>query len=531
MTIFPIIWLAACILAIVLLIIFRPDRHIAWLVVIVLLAVFAGWVCLPNNPGIVIDLNNDGVPEIDKPITVVQGLDLAGGLQVLLEADLPGGAEPSDASMNEVRRIVEERINALGALEPVVQRSGSRRLIVELPGYQDPDKATALIRETALLEFVEMDNTPLAAGTPIRTDYVPGQSAAGDQGTAVPTSEAAATLEATAEGDATPVAEATAEATAEGTTTPVAEATAEPTAEPTPEGPIYHTVMTGEMLVTADVQTQQGVTNQPVVGFTLTAEGSKIFDEYTSAHVGDILGIVLDGVVISSPRINSAITGGQGVIEGQFTLAEAEQLATQLRYGALPVPLRVQSTNTVGPTLGQISVEQSIRAGIIGIGVVLLFMLIYYRVPGIAAALALLTFAALNFAVYKLLPVTMTLPAITGFLISVGTAVDGNILIFERMKEELRGGKRLKTAIDAGFDRAWTSIRDSNLSSVIICFILIAFGTSYGAGSVTGFAFTLLIGLGINLFTAVIVTRTFLYFILMPVSEEALTSRRWLLGL
>jgi protein-export membrane protein SecD len=408
--------------------------------------------------------------------------------------------------MNEVRRIVEERINSLGALEPVVQLRGNRRLIIELPGFQDPDRATDLIRQTALLEFVEIPDPNIAIpGMSIQTDHVRGQGASTEQGTPSPT--------ATVEADATPTA---------------AEAT--PAPEATPTGPIYHTVMTGEMLTTADVDTQQSTTG-PVVTFELTPEGAQVFGEYTSGHVGGFLGIVLDGVLISAPRISVAITEGRGIIEGDFTLAEANQLATQLKYGALPVPLRVQSTNTVGPTLGQISVQQSIRAGIIGIAVVLLFMLIYYRVPGISAALALLVFAVLNFAIYKFVPVTLTLPAITGFLISVGTAVDGNVLIFERMKEELRAGKRLSAAVDAGFDRAWTSIRDSNLSSLIICIILMVFGSSYGASTVTGFALTLFIGLIINLFTAVVVTRTFLHFILKPVTDETVTARGWILGL
>jgi protein-export membrane protein SecD len=240
---------------------------------------------------------------------------------------------------------------------------------------------------------------------------------------------------------------------------------------------------------------------------------------------------VLDGVVISSPQIREPITGGSGSITGEFELEEARRLAIQLNYGALPIPLRVDSTSTVGPTLGQISVEQSIRAGVIGITVVLLFMLIYYRIPGVAAALALIIFTLLNFAAYKLIPVTMTLPAITGFLISVGTAVDGNILIFERLKEELRAGKRVNMAVEAGFERAWTSIRDSNLSTLIICVILYGFGTSFGAGAVRGFAVTLALGLLFNLFTAVTVTRTFLHFILIPFHERALAERRWLLGL
>ncbi len=480
MTIFPIIWLGVLVAALGVLAVFRPNRHITWLTIIALLIAFSVWVALPNNPGIALGAGY-------KPIAIRQGLDLAGGVKVLLEADLPEGDAPPIGSMEEVRRIVTDRIDALGALEPVVQLQGERRIIVELPGYEDPQAAVDLIRETALLEFVEVPGS-VPAGTQLLTSY------------AVEHSEDAAAL---AEG----------EGLAEG--------------EPLPT--VYETVMTGEILQTADVAL--GQTGEPLVSFTLTPDGSREFADYTTAHVGDVLAIVLDGVVVSAPRIESAITGGQGQITGQFTLEEATQLATQLRYGALPIPLRVESTSTVGPTLGQISVQQSIRAGIIGIGVVLLFMLVYYRVPGLSAALALIVFALLNFAIYKLVPVTMTLPAITGFLISVGTAVDGNVLIFERLKEEIRAGRKLDRAIEVGFDRAWTSIRDSNLSSLIIAAILYGFGSSFGAGAVRGFAVTLALGLLINLFTATTVTRTFLHFIMKLFDEETFAERRWLLGL
>ncbi|HEC21736.1 MAG TPA: protein translocase subunit SecD [Chloroflexi bacterium] len=483
MPLFLMVWLVVSFLTLGALAVIRPNRHVTWLVIIILLTAFAVWVSLPDNPGIHIDTNGDGEYEINKEIAIRQGLDLAGGVKVLLEADLPEGETPPPGAMNEVRRIVEARIDSLGALEPVIQLQGERRLIVELPGYEDPESAVELIKNTALLEFVELP-APLPPGTPIKTDY--GQTEETDTG-----------AEGTGEED---------------------------------NGPVYHTVMTGEILQSADV-TISSQFGTPVVAFTLTPEGSELFGEYTSNHVGDILGIVLDGVVISSPRISSAITGGQGVIEGDFDLETATRLATQLRYGALPIPLRVDSTSTVGPTLGQVSVQQSIRAGMIGVAVVLLFMLIYYRLPGVAAALALIIFALINFAIYKLVPVTMTLPAITGFLISVGTAVDGNILIFERMKEELRAGKGVMAAVKAGFERAFPSIRDSNLSTIIICAVLYAFGTSFGAGAVRGFAVTLALGLVVNLFTAIIVTRTFLHFIMLPISEEALAQRRWVMGL
>jgi protein-export membrane protein SecD len=203
-------------------------------------------------------------------------------------------------------------------------------------------------------------------------------------------------------------------------------------------------------------------------------------------------------------------------------------LAAQLKYGALPVPLDIIAFDTIGPSLGQRSVDRSIRAGIIGVITVLMFMLIYYRVPGFAAALALLLFAAINFALYKFIPVTLSLPAITGFLISIGTAVDGNILIFERMKEELRRGRSMDSAIEAGFERAWTSIRDSNISTIIIAFILFWFGRQFGASAVQGFAITLGMGLVINLFTAVIVTRTFLRTLLLLAGNQLRANPRLL---
>jgi protein-export membrane protein SecD len=237
---------------------------------------------------------------------------------------------------------------------------------------------------------------------------------------------------------------------------------------------------------------------------------------------------VLDGEVLSAPRINSALSD-RGIVEGNFTEDEATTLALQLRSGALAVPLRVLSVEEVGATLGQESVALSVKAGVIGVFVVFVFMLVYYRVAGLAADLALVVFIVLNMALFKLIPVTLTLPAITGFLISIGTAVDGNILIFERIKEELRAGKPLSDALVLGFDRAWTSIRDSNFSTIIICAILFIFGQTPGASVVSGFAVTLALGLFVNLFTAVLVTRTFLA-LLVRLGYNAIAARPWLMG-
>jgi protein-export membrane protein SecD len=240
------------------------------------------------------------------------------------------------------------------------------------------------------------------------------------------------------------------------------------------------------------------------------------------------MAIVLDGEVLSAPVIQAELPTG-GVITGDFTQEEAETLALQLRSGSLRLPLSVESTQQVGATLGQTSVALSIQAGIIGVIIVLAFMIIYYRALGAAAAMALLVFIVLNLALFKMIPVTLTLPAIAGFLISIGTAVDGNILIFERIKEEVRDGQRLSDALVAGFDRAWASIRDSNISTIIICGILFLFGQTPGASIVSAFAVTLALGLTLNLFTAIVVTRTFLS-VIVNWQYDYIEEHAWTLG-
>ena len=284
--------------------------------------------------------------------------------------------------------------------------------------------------------------------------------------------------------------------------------------------------MTGADLKTAAVGFEQN-TNAPLISFELTDAGAKKFADYSSANIGKILSIVLDKTVLSSPRIQSAITGGNGQITGRFSLEEARSLSVQMRYGALPIPLRVAESRAVGPTLGQDSVRKSINAGVIGLLVVILFMLLYYRLPGVLADLALIIYALLVFALFKLIPVTLTLPGIAGFVLSVGMAVDANVLIFERMKEELRGGRNLRSAIDTGFARAWPSIRDSNASTLITCVILFWFGSNFGASIVKGFALTLAIGVLVSLFTAITVTRTFLHLVM---NNMDLSRNHWWFG-
>jgi preprotein translocase subunit SecD len=353
---------------------------------------------------------------------------------------------------------------------------------------------------------------------------------------------------------------------------PTAETSTEatPTAEPEPTpsalaitDQVFATVLTGAHLRTAAVQRAQQ-TGQFMIAFELNEEGGQIFADFTGRNIDKFASIVLDKEVISSPVIRSQIPDGQGVIEGDFTLEEAQQLVVQLRYGSLPVPLRVETTRAIGPTLGQDSVQRSVQAGLVGIFIVLLFMLIYYRLPGLLADFALVLYGLLNLAIYMagwpvlllisvlliisyivdrrdawplilgaimilltfglavagFTSVTLTLPAITGFILSTGMAVDANILVFERMKEELRAGRSLSAAIEAGFSRAWTSIRDSNISTLITCGILYYFGSTFGAGAVRGFAITLALGVIINMFTAITVTRTFMRLVFEWLGEK-----------
>jgi len=425
----------------------------------------------PLTTGIDINL---GPIHIAKEIKVHEGLDLQGGLQVLLQAKTPDGQPPAPEDLEATRFIIENRVNGLGVSEPLIQIQGGDKIVVELPGVTDPDAAIKTFGQTGRLEFVDAGDTVLSPGQKVQTTYPNLWPVPADQLTA-----------------ASPI---TGTSAISGTT----QATE----------PKFATVVTGEHLRTADLAFQQ-TTNAPLVSFTLTPDGAKRFSEYSSKNIGKILAIVLDGEVISAPRINGVISD-QGQIEGQFTREEANSLVLQLKYGALKVPLEVINTRTVGPTLGQDSVHRSVLAGLVGLLAVAVFMISYYRLPGVVATLALLIYGVITFALFKLIPVTLTLPGIAGFILSIGMAVDANILIFERMKEELRNGKRLRNAIEAGFSRAWPSIRDSNLSTLITCLILFWFGSQFGASIVKGFALTLALGVIVSMFTAITVTRTFL---------------------
>lgn len=280
-----------------------------------------------------------------------------------------------------------------------------------------------------------------------------------------------------------------------------------------------YTGLTGKQLKGAKVEFDQQSGN-PEVSLEFNEEGAKLFSEITKRNIGKNVGIFLDGAPISIPRVQEAIEGGRAVISGVFNLKEAKLLSQRLQAGALPVPIKIVSQQNVGPSLGKISVDKSFKAGIIGFILVAVFMMIYYRLPGIISVVALGVYCLIILALFKLIPVTLTLAGIAGFILSIGMAVDANVLIFERMKEEIRAGKPLDLSITEGFKRAWSSIRDANITTLISCFVLFQFGTS----SIKGFGLTLGLGVLVSMFTAITVTRTFLLIFNFPI----LVKIKWL---
>ena len=277
------------------------------------------------------------------------------------------------------------------------------------------------------------------------------------------------------------------------------------------------TGLTGKDLIRSSVQFDQN-TGSPTVGLEFNSDGAKKFGEITTKNQGKFVAIYLDGEPVSIPKVDEPITSGNAVIKGSFTLQEAKQLSIQLNAGALPVPIKLIEQRNIGATLGDESVRKSVIAGVIGLFLVMAFMWAYYGFLGLLADLALINYGLITFALYKLIPVTLTLPGITGFLLSVGMAVDANILIFERMKEELKAGHSLNSSVENGFSRAWSSIRDSNISSIITCLILAWFGTSI----IKGFAITLALGIMLSMFSAITITRTFLRMIVNKKLENKL---------
>ena len=371
--------------------------------------------------------------------SIKQGLDLQGGTHVVLQAVDTPEMKVDDDAVNRSVKIIERRVNELGLTEPVIQRQGKDRIIVELPGVKDPEKAIAMLGRTAMLHFQD------------------------ERG---------------------------------------------------------NVVLTGSDLKDARAQISQG--NQAVVGLEFNSAGADKFADLTAKNIGKQIAIVLDGEVLTAPVVQEAITGGRAQISGSRSIEDAERLAILLRSGSLPVKIEILENRTVGPTLGQDSKEKSIKAFGIGILGVFVFMILFYRLSGIVADIALLLYVMLLLLAMRYLGATLTLPGIAGIILSIGMAVDANVLIFERFKEEIRRGRTLRSAMDAGFGRAFVTIFDSNVTTLMAAAILFYLGT----GPIKGFAVTLALGVLLSMFTAITVTKYLLRFLIY----SNFTKNPWIFG-
>src|SRR6056297_2086977 len=381
---------------------------------------------------------------LERPFNL--GLDLQGGAHLIYRADLSEIEEgDEESSMRGLRDVIERRVNMFGVREPVVrteQTGSEHRLIVELAGIKDVSEAIKEIGKTPYLEFKIQR--------------------------------------------------------------PEEEIKKIENVELAQKNPNFKsTDLTGKYLKSSEVSFDQ-TTYQPRVLLHFNEEGKELFTELTGDHVDERIAIYIDGNLISAPTVNEKITGGTAQITGDFSIDEAKELARNLNAGALPVPIELISEQTVGPTLGSISLQKSLKAGMYGFLAILIFMILFYKMLGVIAALALLIYVAVVLALFKLIPVTLTLAGIGGFILSIGMAVDANILIFSRMKEELKSKRTFGESVREGFSRAWPSIRDSNFTTLLVAIILFTFGTSF----VKGFALTLSIGIVISTFSAVFVTRS-----------------------
>ncbi|HLC63799.1 MAG TPA: protein translocase subunit SecD [Patescibacteria group bacterium] len=531
------------------------TRQKVWLsfLAILVLALFCATIIYPSLPG-----GFPGKSFFDKFLPHL-GLDLQGGTHLVYQADvseIPSGER--EASLEGVRDVIERRVNAFGVSEPLVQTGANSRLIVELAGVTDVNDAIRQIGETPLLEFKEIEEAePVSLTDQERAEAIkynqeiltkarsiairalagedfaslasefsedPGtKDQGGDlgfakKGTFVAEFEKALFDDLTL-GQITPEPVKTqfgyhiikkAEERIESDQLEVRGshillATKNEEFKDDASADWKNTQLSGKNLKKARVEFDPN-TGQPYVSLDFDSEGKDLFAEITKRNLQKPVGIFLDGTPISVPTVQEEITGGSAVISGNFNLNEAKLLSQRLTAGALPVPIELISQQTVGPALGQLSLQKSLMAGLIGLLAVIFFMIVYYRLLGLFAVLALLTYGLISLAIFEAWPVTLTLSGIAGFILSIGMAVDANVLIFERTKEELKNGRPLGTAIEEGFRRAWPSIRDSNISSIITCLILFWFGSSI----IKGFAITLGIGILVSMFSAITVTRTFL---------------------
>jgi preprotein translocase subunit SecD len=409
------------------------------------------------------------------------GLDLRGGFEITYQAVNKdrSPADPGSSAMQTIRSIVENRVNSTGVSEPIVETVGNNEILVQVPGATNKDQIANLVGQAGQLDFVLLPPDQYGTNTTTSCPTQPNSTCK---------------------------------------------------ARPNKGDPIdpslpaqFHGNQLDSNSIGAAANTQVGATPGTwLINFAFAGQAANDFATWTGSHVNDFFAIVLDGKVESAPYIQSQLTGGKGEISGSFTQADAKSLATILSYGALPYPLQELSSTDVPATLGASFLNRTLLAGFIGIGLVALFMLIYYRLPGLIAVMALAYYGVAVLAFFRIVPVTLTLAGIAGFVLSVGMAVDANILIFERTKEELRTGKTLPSAVEAGFNRAWNSIFDSNVSSLITASILY-FG---GSSTIKGFALVLIIGIATSMFTAVTVSRTLLRFVVL----QNFAQKAWLFG-
>ena len=560
----------------------------------------------------------------DTPLGLSLGLDLQGGGHLVYQANLtdPDTGESLEVSadqMESLKRTIERRVNGAGLGEPIIQILGADRLLVQLPGVSELERAKAYIGETARLEFkrrellVPRDVTEISADhiVGVTIDYFPEpepepaaegatstdatpepapaetessrqvfalveftedgaaefqaiyqrlfvtfvtfQNAQVTGGNAPPPSFLDVTLEGQEQLRLSDVFAFSIQQVATSTTYGIAIPGSSPTGEPAVleevrarvgenpsilfteiQGAVDEPIgLTGDDLARA-FPGQHTASGAPIVNLEFNDAGTRIFGELTqdiiakeqSTGVRDQIAIFLDGAELVSPEVRSAITAGTAIIEGNFTIERVQDLALLLEGGRLPVPIELIQERDVDAILGADSLAKSVVAGLVGLALVLSFMTLYYRLPGLAASVALLIYSALVLAIFKILPVTLTLSGVAALILSIGMAVDANILIFERMKDELRAGRTLLMSINIGFDRAWPAIRDGNVSTLITCAILFWFADQLGASIVQGFAVTLAIGVAVSMFTAITVSRTLLRF--LATTRATRTIRVWL---
>lgn len=444
--------------------------------VVVFLGIFLGCIDYPKIPNKGIDFINQKlgwhIPHLPE-IPFRLGLDLKGGVELLYQADL-SNIDPKDHknAMDGLKEVIENRINIFGVREAEispVQTQEGWRLSVKIPGIKDPEAAVREIGKTPFLEFKE-ERTKEERESIIK-QYL--SQLPQDIDINALCFDANFIFNFLTQFGQDPC--------------------------------FSSTQLTGRFLKRAQVDIDPG-TGKPVVNLEFTKEGADIFAQITEKNVGKILAIYVDNVLISAPRVQEKISQGRARITGNFTPKEAQELANNLNAGALPVPIQLISQKTVGATLGTIAIKQSLKAGIIGFLGIVAFLIIFYRFSGFLASLALSFYVAIVLALFKLIPVTLTLAGIGGFILSIGMAVDANILIFARMKEEKKEGKTFVRMIEDSFSRAWPSIRDSNLTTILVALILFGIGSSF----VKGFATTLIIGVATSMFSAVFITRSFL---------------------